>query len=93
MSRWANSGPVVEALEGSACRNFQMAQRLSRRDALRVGGLAGFGLSLPGVLRAQDLVSVSSAPKPLAATLPVALVVTASLAPQAVRLLLPPTMQ
>jgi hypothetical protein len=44
----------------TACRNFQSAQGRSRREVLRVGGLAGLSLSLPGLLRARDLAASSS---------------------------------
>ena len=37
----------------SACANFRLATRLSRRDLLWAGGLSGFGLMLPDLLRAQ----------------------------------------
>lgn len=57
MSDRADSGQIGNLLTGSACRNFQMAQFLSRREVLRVGGLAGFGLSLPGMLQARDRVA------------------------------------
>lgn len=33
-----------------ACTNFRQAQRVSRRQALAVGGLGVFGLTLPGLL-------------------------------------------
>lgn len=36
--------------EDMECGQFRRAQRLSRREALRVGGLFGFGLSLPALL-------------------------------------------
>ncbi|HMC10879.1 MAG TPA: DUF1501 domain-containing protein [Pirellulaceae bacterium] len=39
-------------LPASGCRQFRRAAELSRREALRVGGLVGFGLTLP-VLLAQ----------------------------------------
>lgn len=42
-----------DANSGSACGNFRV-QSLSRREVLRVGGLAGLGLSLPGMLQARD---------------------------------------
>lgn len=43
--RWRSTG----------CADFLEAQRLSRREALRVGGLCGLGLSLPRLLQAQSL--------------------------------------
>src|SRR5262245_58942263 len=39
---------------GTACHSFRTARRLARRELLRVGGLAGFGLTLPGLLRARE---------------------------------------
>ncbi len=37
----------------SGCRGFERAAQLSRREALRVGGLFGMGLSLPQLLQAR----------------------------------------
>lgn len=50
-------------VRGTACSGFRAAQSVSRREILRVGGLAGFGLSLPTVLQAKDL-AASSQPEP-----------------------------
>jgi Protein of unknown function (DUF1501) len=37
----------------SGCDDFRAAQRLSRREALRIGGLGGLGLTLPQLLAAE----------------------------------------
>ena len=37
----------------TGCSGFRQADHLSRREALRVGGLVGFGLTLPALLRGQ----------------------------------------
>jgi hypothetical protein len=39
----------------TACAEFRLAARLNRREVLRVGGLLGLGLLLPGLLRARAL--------------------------------------
>lgn len=54
MSGRADSGQITNSFLGSACRNFRTTQSLTRREVLRVGGLASFGLSLPGMLQARD---------------------------------------
>ncbi|MGH7128541.1 MAG: DUF1501 domain-containing protein, partial [Planctomycetaceae bacterium] len=36
------------------CAEYRLTQRLSRREALRVGGLFGLGITLPAVLQARD---------------------------------------
>jgi uncharacterized protein (DUF1501 family) len=41
------------SLHSSRCSEFRRAQKLSRREVLRVGGLAGMGLTLPGLLAAR----------------------------------------
>jgi uncharacterized protein (DUF1501 family) len=41
------------AAGSSACTDFRRAARLQRRDLLRLGGLCGFGLLLPDLLRAR----------------------------------------
>jgi uncharacterized protein (DUF1501 family) len=41
------------AAVSSACPDFRRAARLGRRDLLRLGGLCGFGLLLPDLLRAR----------------------------------------
>src|SRR5437764_913312 len=38
----------------SGCNDFHQAARLSRREVLRLGGAFGLGLTLPGLLRAQE---------------------------------------
>jgi hypothetical protein len=38
-------------LQSTGCAGFQRAQQLSRREALRLGGLVGLGLSLPELLK------------------------------------------
>lgn len=42
---------TTKADSGIGCRDFQCAQRLSRREVIRIGGLAGVGLTLPDLLR------------------------------------------
>jgi hypothetical protein len=37
----------------AGCAGFRQADRISRREALRVGGLLGFGLTLPTLLRQE----------------------------------------
>jgi hypothetical protein len=37
----------------SGCKGFRRAERLNRRELLRVGGLVGLGLTLPDLLQAQ----------------------------------------
>ena len=41
--------------KSSACRGFHAADALSRRAALKVGGLGLLGLTMPRLLRAQSL--------------------------------------
>ncbi|MBI3861205.1 MAG: DUF1501 domain-containing protein [Planctomycetia bacterium] len=68
MGGGAHSGRIVKRTMGSACRSFLSSRFLSRREVLRVGGLAGFGLSLPGVLRAREIAVAPKADGNLAAT-------------------------
>lgn len=42
----------------TGCPDFRGALRLSRRDALCLGGLGALGLGLPGLLRAEQLAAV-----------------------------------
>ena len=51
------SDRIVGSSPTSACDHFAAVQKWSRREVLRVGGLTGFGLSLPGVLQARDSVA------------------------------------
>jgi hypothetical protein len=37
----------------TACQNFQLASRHTRREILQIGGLCGLGLMLPSLLRAR----------------------------------------
>ena len=84
--RWMRCGCARSARP--AVRNGPDAPPLRRRRRHRrsSGNCGHASLSF-------RLVSAIRAPKPLAATLPATLVVTASLLPQAVRLSLPPAMQ
>jgi uncharacterized protein (DUF1501 family) len=41
------------SIGSSGCAGFRRAQQLSRREVLRVGGLASLGLTLPGLFAAQ----------------------------------------
>ena len=50
------------ALQSSGCSGFQEAKRLSRREALRLGGLCGLGLTLPGLLSAQSSAARAAGP-------------------------------
>src|SRR5262245_89328 len=52
------------ASESSAagCRQFRRACELSRREALRVGGLTGFGLTLPMLLEQRARGAAGSQP-------------------------------
>lgn len=68
MSSRADSGRIASTSPGSACRNFQTAQLLSRREVLRVGGLAGFGLSLPVLLQSRALAASSESQSSRAGT-------------------------
>jgi len=40
-------------VRNSGCAEFRRTQKLSRREVLRVGGLAGMGLTLPGLFAAR----------------------------------------
>ena len=60
MNSRAESDQVNYTTAGSACRSFQTAQHLSRRELLRVGGLAGFGLSLPDLFQARETAASES---------------------------------
>src|SRR5438105_4288134 len=45
---------IRSALSASrGCAGFRRAQQLSRREALRLGGLFGMGLTLPQLLKAR----------------------------------------
>ncbi len=43
-----------ELRKASGCGQFWRASEISRREALRIGGLVGFGLTLPDVIAAQE---------------------------------------
>lgn len=60
--RWA-SHQTGNSTSGSACKRFRLAQSLSRREVLRVGGFAALGLSLPDVLRAREAAKSSDQPQ------------------------------
>jgi hypothetical protein len=49
--QWHGEGVMPESPSG--CADFQRAVRLSRRELLTAGGLAGMGLLLPDLLRAR----------------------------------------
>jgi len=44
----------------SGCRQFRLQQRLSRREALSIGGAAGLGLGLPQLLRLREAAAADS---------------------------------
>jgi uncharacterized protein (DUF1501 family) len=46
--------PMKSRNPQSGCDDFRTAQRLSRREALRIGGLGGLGLTLPQLLAANS---------------------------------------
>lgn len=50
------------ATSDHACRNFRATPHVSRREILRVGGLAGFGLSLPRLLHAREVLPPQPVP-------------------------------
>jgi uncharacterized protein (DUF1501 family) len=50
------------SLPSSACINFRRVQQLSRREVLRVGGLAGLGLTLPALFAAQARAATGQSP-------------------------------
>ena len=50
------------ATSDHACRSFMATPHATRREILRVGGLAGFGLSLPRLLHARDAFQAQPVP-------------------------------
>jgi uncharacterized protein (DUF1501 family) len=47
----------------TACDDFRRARRVSRREALRLGGMCGVGLTLPQLLAARSAADESSRPR------------------------------
>src|SRR5262245_47781326 len=63
LQRYSNGSRAVMASNArdlSGCGQFRRASSISRREALRIGGLVGLGLTLPELLAAQDFTSQSS---------------------------------
>jgi Protein of unknown function (DUF1501) len=53
-SNGSRAGMASNARDLSGCGQFRLASEVSRREALRIGGLIGMGLSLPELLAAQE---------------------------------------
>src|SRR5437764_4413038 len=53
-SNAAEAGMASDVRDKSGCGQFRRANEVSRREALRIGGLVGFGLGLPELLAAQE---------------------------------------
>src|SRR5437762_14350444 len=49
-SNGSRAGMASNARDNSGCHQFRRASEVSRREELRIGGLVGFGLSLPELL-------------------------------------------
>ena len=47
----------------TGCSGFRAWQRMTRREALRIGGLGGAGLTLPELCRAREAVAAAG-PRP-----------------------------
>src|SRR5438046_10033762 len=57
LQRYSNAsgvGMARNARDNSGCGQCRRASEISRREALRIGGLVGFGLGLPELLAAQE---------------------------------------
>src|SRR6476646_7510378 len=59
-----------ELRRASGCGQFWRASKMSRREALRIGGLVGLGLTLPELIAAQESTSrgLLHKPQPLNST-------------------------